>query len=88
MREDIHIHCLICGTPKNIDKKSRIDLYVCDRCMKSFPDDYILYRINCRKNNIHHKSFDFLEARLTFGDLSKVEINEENWMGNEEVLCT
>lgn len=79
-----HIHCLICSSPTNVIEEKNFSFYVCDRCMKSFPDDYILYRINCRKNGIHRKSFDFLESRLTFGDLSGVV--ETNTIYNESIL--
>lgn len=65
-----HIHCLICSDPYEYDYDFEGDnptLYICNACAHSFNEEYLMYRINCAKNNIHKKSFDILEQRLTWG---------------------
>lgn len=84
--EKSHIHCLICGHIKEIEDDCMMKNYICNRCTKSFPDDYIMYRLKCEKIGIFHQSFNVLEARLVFGDndIDKhpehiVEFNDENY---------
>jgi len=72
-KEPRHIHCLICGAPVETED---YNIYICNTCVHSFPDDYLMYRINCYKNNIFHNAFDLLEERLCFG--KKVQSNEAN----------
>lgn len=64
-----HIHCIICSYPMdttNWDEKPKE--FICGRCIQTFPGDYILYRLQCYRNNINKPEFDDLEYRLTFGD--------------------
>ena len=79
-----HIHCIICSysmDTTNWDDNPKE--FICGRCIETFPGDYILYRLNCYRNNIHKKEFDELEWRLTFGDKKYEEQghnnNENGW---------
>ena len=86
MESENHAHCIICGHYKKLPDYYYEDYYICDRCVKTFPDDYLLYRINCRKNGIYRRSFDLLEERLVFGDRN---LNFDfNKITNEEILMT
>ena len=82
-----HIHCLICSEPYEYEEgywDEPPTEYICNACAQSFPADYLLYRLNCRKNNIHTKDFDVLEWRLTWGQNSPIDFktNQEIFQWN------
>ena len=67
-----HIHCLICSTPLLITEDGYMpNKYICEECLLTFPDSYILYRIECDRNNLWYPAFDRLESRLTHGHYNK-----------------
>ena len=79
-----HIHCIICSEPKDFDDLTDFHGYVCNTCMHTFPDDYIMYRMKCWDEGIYREAFNLLEERLALGDRNRktpIQFNE-----NEEVL--
>lgn len=62
-----HIHCIICSKYRVFEDGDYPDIYICGDCVKTFTTEYLFYRINCDRNNIHKPEFDVLEERLTFG---------------------
>ena len=67
-----HTHCLICSLPIEETESGYCPReYICSECMMTFPDSYILYRIECNDKGLWYPAFDRLEARLWLGAYNK-----------------